>query len=98
MSESGFDYTAMKRLIRAECGSYHNFAQQMDMSYLTLYGRFNGRSEFRASEIVRAAKILGVKTQDIGRIFLCKRVANDKRPTADVLSCPKVAKEQLPSG
>ncbi len=79
MDNAIFDYTQMKRLIRAECGSYQNFAKQMNMSYITLYGRFNGRSEFRASEIAQAAKILKVKAQDIHRVFLTPRVVKVER-------------------
>lgn len=79
MDNAIFDYTQMKRLIRAECGSYQSFAKQMGMSYITLYGRFNGRSEFRASEIAQAAKILKVKAQDIHRVFLTPRVVKMER-------------------
>lgn len=88
MNTPTYDFSDLKRLIRFKCGSLQNFATMMGMSYLTLYGRFTGRSDFRSTEILTAAKILGLKKSDIHRYFLTVKVAQVK---PGISSCPKVA-------
>lgn len=54
------DYSKLRGAIREKFGSQEEFAAAIEMSSCSLSAKLNGRSEWKANEIVVACQALGI--------------------------------------
>ena len=68
-----FDYSSLIGRIRSH-GTMELFASELHITPQTLYSKLNNRTEFKQSEILTAAKILGINSKDFNKYFFTTKV------------------------
>ena len=66
--EMVFDYTALRRIIKEQYGTFGEFAIEMHIPYQRLSRMLTGKTDWRTSEAYDAAKKLGI-LDEIGKYF-----------------------------
>lgn len=70
-----FDYTALRRIIKEQYGTFGEFALEMHIPYQRLSRMLTGKTDWRISEAYDAAKKLGV-LDEIGKYFFTVKSHN----------------------
>lgn len=68
-----FDYSSLIGRIRSH-STMELFASELHITPQTLYSKLNNRTEFKQSEILAAAKILGISCRDFNKYFFAQKV------------------------
>jgi transcriptional regulator with XRE-family HTH domain len=72
-SQTIFDYAKLRGAIREHFGTEGAFAKAIDRSPNYISKVFQGKSNFSAIDVVKAAEALQISTDDIGKYFFEKR-------------------------
>ncbi len=64
-----FDYAQLRGRIRESCGTEGEYAKAIGRSPNYISKVFQGKSNFTSIDIIRSARVLGIRTDDIGRYF-----------------------------
>ena len=68
------DYSKLRGAIREKFGSQEEFAAAIEMSTCSLSAKLNGRSEWKANEIVVACQALGVPLEQAWEYFFLTKM------------------------
>lgn len=68
-SKVEFDYSKLQGRIVEKVGTKSKFTELMGCAFSTISLTLNNHREFTQNEIVRAAKILDIKTEDVPKYF-----------------------------
>lgn len=69
-----YDYSKLCGKIVEVCGTQACFANKMGMSERSISLKLNNKVDFKQTEIVKAAEILGISEVDYGAYFFASRV------------------------
>lgn len=69
-----FDHSKLIGKIIEVCGTKSKFGLAMGWSHTTTSAKLNGNSSFTQSEIIKAAKILGIPADEISLYFFTLKV------------------------
>ena len=68
------NYAKLNWKISEVCGSQARLAKKIGLSEHTVSKKLNQRAEFKASEILKIAQVLGINCQEIGDYFFAENV------------------------
>lgn len=68
------DYAKLRGAIREKFGSQEEFAAAIEMSSCSLSAKLNGRSEWKASEIVMACQALSIPLEQAWEYFFLTKL------------------------
>ena len=76
-----FDFDKVRGRIREKLGSEAKFAEMIGTSPTSLSAKFNNKSDFTASEIMRACdeEVLDISLEEMGRYFFTKKLELNSR-------------------
>lgn len=76
-----FDYSKLRGRIKEKIGSESKFAEKLNISTTTLSYKFNGNSDFTATEIFKACQeeILDIEPDLIGIYFFTPKLELNSR-------------------
>lgn len=69
-----YNYAKLCGKITEKCQTQAIFAEKMGLSERSVSLKLNNKVSFRQDEINRAAKILGIKDEEIGAYFFARNV------------------------
>lgn len=69
-----YDYSKLCGKITEICGTQAKFASKMGMSERSISLKLNNKIDFKQTEIVKAAEILGISELDYGAYFFAVNV------------------------
>lgn len=64
-----YNYSKLRGRITEKLGTLGNFIIEMNMSEPAIYNKFNNRTEFKQSEILKACEILNIPIAQISEYF-----------------------------
>ncbi len=73
-----YDYSKLRGKITEVCKTQGNFAEKMGVSENTISARMNHSTEWKQSEMLRAANVLGFEPAEIPAYFFCGRSSKPK--------------------
>ena len=76
-----YDFDKVRGRIREKLGSEAKFAEKLGISTASLSSKFNNRSDFSSSEILRATDedVLDIAVEEIGEYFFKKKLELNSR-------------------
>lgn len=76
-----FDFSKLRGRIKEKIGSESAFADKIEISQASLSSKFNNKSDFSASEIIRASDkdVLDIPINEIGEYFFTKKLELNSR-------------------
>ena len=74
-----YDYSKLRGRVVEKCGTLTHFREKMGLSDRTVSAKFNGLSEWKQSEIVRACEILEIPATDINAYFFNIKVQDNEQ-------------------
>ena len=71
-----FDFNKLRGRIREKLGSEARFAEKINISTASLSAKFNNKSDFTATEIIRACDedVLDIPLKELGINFFTKKL------------------------
>ncbi len=70
------NYAKLNWKIAEVCGTQGNLARRIGLSEHTVSKKLSQKVEFKVSEILRIAEVLGLKSEDIGDYFFTVNTQN----------------------
>ena len=76
-----FDFSKLRGRIKEKLGNEAKFAEKIDISTASLSAKFNNKSDFTATEIIRACEkdVLDIPLSEIGPNFFTKKLELNSR-------------------
>ncbi len=76
-----FDFSKLRGRIKEKLGNEANFAEKINISTASLSAKFNNKSDFTATEIIRACDedVLDIPLSEIGPNFFTKKLELNSR-------------------
>lgn len=72
----GMDYSRLQGRIAEKMGTQARFAREMALSERTISLKLNGKRPFKQDEILRAARVLDIRREEISPYFFTQDVQN----------------------
>lgn len=69
-----YNYSKLKGRIKEICGTQRVFAERMELSNQSVSKKLNNVVDFTQDEIMTAAKILSIPTNEFADYFFCQEV------------------------
>lgn len=69
-----FDYGTLRKKIREKYRTEQNFAIAMGIGRVSLSKKLNNDTDFTCTQMLRAAKLLGIEAKDIPSYFFVAKV------------------------
>lgn len=69
-----FDYSLLEQSIKEKFFSKERFADKMGIGRTSLFSKLTGKTQFKQSEILKAAELLGIEKGEISKYFFALKV------------------------
>lgn len=77
-----FDYSLLEASIKEKFFTKERFADKLGIGRTSLFSKLTGKTQFKQSEILKAAELLGIRKEELSKYFFTLKVLKTEQQGA----------------